>query len=100
MTAMSRREFVERVMVLSGVGGMMVANSAELHASPLDLPIGAQVWPLRSMLKDFPAFVKTLAGIGVTRLELCSPIGYGEEFASLANAREVKKIMADHGMKS
>jgi sugar phosphate isomerase/epimerase len=52
------------------------------------------------MLKDFPAFAKTLAEIGVTRLELCSPIGYGAEFASLANANEVRKIMADHGMKA
>src|SRR5262249_12001793 len=44
--------------------------------------------------------VKMMAEIGVTRLELCSPIGYGEEFASLANAGEVKKILADHGMKA
>ena len=52
------------------------------------------------MLKDFPAFTKRLAEIGVTRLELCSPIGYGPEFASLANAKEVRKILADHGMKA
>jgi sugar phosphate isomerase/epimerase len=52
------------------------------------------------MLKDFPAFAKQMAEIGVTRLELCSPIGYGKEFASLANGSEVKKILADHGMKA
>jgi sugar phosphate isomerase/epimerase len=52
------------------------------------------------MLKDFPAYVKMMAEIGVTRLELCSPIGYGPEFASLANGSEVRKILADHGMKS
>ena len=55
---------------------------------------------MRSMLKDFPAYVKMMAGIGVTRLELCSPIGYGAEFSSLANGKEVGKILADHGMKS
>src|SRR5258708_4104616 len=66
----------------------------------MDVPIGCQVWPLRSMLKDFPAFARMMAEIGVTRLELCSPIGYGEEFASLANASEVRKILADHGMKA
>src|SRR5262249_18825358 len=33
-------------------------------------------------------------------LELCSPIGYGAEFASLSNAKEVVKILSDHGMKS
>ena len=71
-----------------------------LRANPLGLPIGSQVWPLRSMLKDFPAFVKKMAEIGVTRLELCSPIGYGAEFASLADGKEVRKILADHGMKA
>jgi sugar phosphate isomerase/epimerase len=41
-----------------------------------------------------------IAGIGVTRLELCSPIGYGAEFSSLASGKEVGRIMADHGLKS
>ena len=31
---------------------------------------------------------------------LCSPIGYGSEFASLADGRQVRKVLADHGMKS
>jgi sugar phosphate isomerase/epimerase len=91
---------MERAAILSTVGGFMIGNSAESRANPLGLPIGSQVWPLRSLLEDFPAFVKSLADIGVTRLELCSPIGYGEEFASLSNASQVKKIMADHGMKA
>jgi sugar phosphate isomerase/epimerase len=78
----------------------MVANSEELSANPLGLPIGCQVWPLRSILMDFPAFTKMLAEIGVTRLELCSPIGYGAEFASLADGNNVRKILADHGMKA
>jgi len=52
------------------------------------------------MLKDFPAFAQMIAGIGVTRLELCSPIGYGAEFSSLASGKEVGRIMADHGLKS
>src|SRR5208282_562572 len=50
--------------------------------------------------QDFPAFARMIAGIGVTRLELCSPIGYGAEFSSLANGKEVRQIMADHGLKS
>ena len=64
------------------------------------LPIGCQVWPLRAMLKDFPAFARMVAEIGVTRLELCSPIGFGHEFGSLADAKEVKKILEDHGMQA
>ena len=80
--------------------GLLVAHAVELRANPLGLPIGSQVYPLRSMLKDFPAFVKTIAEIGVTRLELCSPIGYGPDFASLADGKEVRKILADHGMRA
>ncbi len=52
------------------------------------------------MLKDFAAFAKMISGIGVTRLELCSPIGYGAEFASLADAKEVRRILEDHGLKA
>jgi sugar phosphate isomerase/epimerase len=91
---------LERAAVFSGLAGFLAANAAEARANPLGLPIGSQVYPLRSMLKDFPAFVKTMAEIGVTRLELCSPIGYGRDFAALANGNEVRKIMADHGMKA
>src|SRR6266536_2977590 len=83
-----------------GAAGFLAVSASNLAATPLGLPIGSQVWPTRSMLKDFPAYVKMMADIGVTRLELCSPIGYGSEFASLANANEVRKIMSDHGIKS
>ncbi len=100
MTADSRREFLAKAAVCSGVAGFLAAEPAELKASPLDLPIGCQVWPLRSMLEDFPAFIRKVNEIGVTRLELCSPIGYGREFAALANGNEVRKILADHGMKA
>jgi sugar phosphate isomerase/epimerase len=86
--------------VFCGGTAFAVANGAKLMANPLDMPIGSQVYPLRTMLKDFPAFVKTMSEIGVTRLELCSPIGYGREFAALSDAMEVGKILADHGMKS
>jgi sugar phosphate isomerase/epimerase len=98
--AISRRRFLEKAVVGSGVAGLMAASGARVSANPLNLPIGCQVWPMRSMLKDFPAFVEMVAGIGVTRLELCSPIGYGQEFASLSNPKEVRKILADHGLKA
>ena len=97
---MSRREFIERVTAYSGAAGILAGSAANLGANPLGFPIGSQVWPLRSRLKDFPAFAKMVAGIGVTRLELCSPLGYGAEFSSLANGNEVKKILADHGLKA
>jgi sugar phosphate isomerase/epimerase len=84
----------------AGAAGFLAASAPRLRANPLSLPIGSQVYPTRSMLKDFPAYVKLMAGIGVTRLELCSPIGYGADFAALANGREVQTILADHGMKA
>ncbi|MGO9465759.1 MAG: sugar phosphate isomerase/epimerase family protein [Isosphaeraceae bacterium] len=99
MNEVSRRDFIKTIALRSGAAGFLLANAAELRANPLGLPIGTQVYPLRSMLKDLPAFVKTVAGIGVTRLELCSPIGYGTDFAALSNGKEVRKILADHGMK-
>ena len=91
---------MEKVVVGSGAAGLMAASVSRVSANPLGLPIGSQTWPTRSMLKDFPAYVKMMADIGVTRLELCSAIGYGAEFASLANAKEVVRIMGDHGIKS
>src|SRR5436190_21839459 len=100
MNAISRREFVRTVTICSGGAGLLAASAANLQANPLGLPIGSQIWPMRSMLKDFPAFAKMMAEIGVTRLELCSPLGYGAEFSSLADPKEVKEILADHGLRA
>ncbi len=99
MQKTSRRDFMKGAASVAAAG-FVLADAEELMAGPLGLPIGSQVWPLRSMLKDFPAFVKEIAGIGVTRLELCSPIGYGADFASLADGKEIRKILEDHGMKA
>ena len=62
--------------------------------------IGSQIYPHRALLKDLPAYCRTMAAMGVTTLELCSPIGYGADFASLADGNEVRRILADHGMTS
>src|ERR1051326_7718194 len=100
MAPISRRQFMEKAVISSGAAGFLAASASNLSAAPLGLPIGSQVWPTRSMIKDFPAYVKMMADIGVTRLELCSPVGYGAEFSPLANGKEVARILADHGMKS
>lgn len=100
MHAMSRRTFIKQAAVGSTAAGLFATSSTRATANPLGLPIGSQVWPMRSMLKDLPAFVKMLAGIGVTRLELCSPIGYGHEFSSLSDPKEVNTILSDNGMKA
>ena len=51
------------------------------------------------MIKDgnFAGLLKTLAGIGVQAIELCSPLGY-EEFATPSDGKQVRKVIADHGL--
>src|SRR5262245_52710621 len=98
MASISRRTFLETTAVSSTLGGFLARSAAQ--ANPLGYPIGSQVYPHRTLLKDFPGYVKTMADMGVQRLELCSPIGYGGDFTVLTDAREVKKILADHGMKA
>jgi sugar phosphate isomerase/epimerase len=98
MAEISRREFFRVAAVDAAVAGLVLTAGGKVRANPLGLPIGSQVYPHRALLKDFPAYVKTMADIGVTRLELCSPIGYGADFASLADGKAVRKIMADHGV--
>ena len=100
MAAISRRAFSKKTATDAAAVGWLAMAGAETHANPLGMPIGSQTYPHRAILKDLPAFCKTMADMGVTRLELCSPIGYGADFASLANAKDVKKILSDHGMKS
>ncbi|MGE5198703.1 MAG: sugar phosphate isomerase/epimerase family protein [Rhodospirillaceae bacterium] len=99
MASLSRRAFIEKTAA-AGAAGFLASSAPRLLANPLGLPIGSQIYPTRAMLKDFPAYVKLMAGIGVTRLELCSPIGYKGEFAVLANGKEVRTILADHGIKA
>jgi sugar phosphate isomerase/epimerase len=99
MAPLSRREFLKTAAADAAVAALIGARVAELHASPLGLPIGSQTWPHRQMIKDgnFPGLAKALADIGVQRVEMCSPIGY-TDFASLTDGKQVKKILADHGL--
>jgi sugar phosphate isomerase/epimerase len=68
-------------------------------ASPLGLPIGSQTWPHRAMIREgnFPGLLEILKDIGVDAIELCSPIGYAD-FTSLSDGKQVRKIIADHGL--
>jgi sugar phosphate isomerase/epimerase len=99
---LSRREFIKKAGVDAAAAGLVLggARSVTVSASPLGLPIGSQTYPHRALIKEggFAGLAKTLAGIGVQALELCSPIGY-QDFAPLADAKQVKAILADHGLK-
>jgi sugar phosphate isomerase/epimerase len=70
-----------------------------LRGNPLGIPIGSQTYPHRQRIRegDFAGLCADMAGLGIGNVELCSP-GYAE-FASLADARQTRKIIADHGLK-
>jgi sugar phosphate isomerase/epimerase len=94
MDKVSRRRFLT-----SAAGSALAMHVSRVKASPLGLPIGSQTWPHRAALKqDFPGVLKQLAGIGVQEIEMCSPLGY-TDFAALARGGEVKRLIADHGLK-
>ena len=98
MSGISRREFVKRSATGVAFAGFLAVGSRELRANPLGLPIGSQTYPHRKRIKDgdFAGLCKDMAAIGVGSLELCSP-GY-EEFASLVDAKQTRKILEDHGL--
>jgi sugar phosphate isomerase/epimerase len=100
VTAISRREFLRKTGTDAAVAGLLATSVAELRANPLGLPIGSQTYPHRAMIKDgnFAGLLKILADLGVQEIELCSPIGY-TDFASLADGKQVRKIIADRGLK-
>jgi sugar phosphate isomerase/epimerase len=99
MADLSRREFLQKAAADAAAAGFLAAGAATLHANPLGLPIGSQTWPHRQMIKDgdLAGLAKALADIGVQSVEMCSPLGYAD-FASLSDGKQVKKILADHGL--
>jgi sugar phosphate isomerase/epimerase len=99
MTALSRREFFRKAGADVAIAGVLASGVVKLRANPLGLPIGSQTWPHRAMIKDgnFAGLAKTLADIGVQTVEMCSPFSY-DEFASLSDGKQVKKVLADHGL--
>ena len=99
MGAISRRAFLARAGAGSAAAAFVAAHRVELQAYPLTLAIGSQVYPHRALLRDFPAFCRLMSDIGVSRLELCSPLGYRGDFLALSNARQTRRIMIDHGLK-
>jgi sugar phosphate isomerase/epimerase len=70
-----------------------------LAAKPLGMPVGSQTYPHRQRIKDgdFPGLCRDMVELGVESLELCSP-GYAE-FASLADGKQTRKVLDDHGLK-
>jgi sugar phosphate isomerase/epimerase len=100
MSEISRREFFKKTATDAAVISFLATAGVTLRANPLGLPIGSQTYPHRQLIKDgnFAGLLQTFKEIGVERIELCSAIGY-TDFATLADAKEVKKVLDDHGIK-
>ena len=76
-----------------------LSNVSGLHASPLGMPIGSQVYPHKQRIHDgdFAGLLRDMKEIGIGQVELDSP-GYPDS-AILADGKETRKILDDHGMK-
>jgi sugar phosphate isomerase/epimerase len=71
----------------------------DTSANPLGIPIGSQTYPHRQRIKDgdFAGLCRDMAALGIQSIELCSP-GY-REFRGLADAKQTRRIIEDHGLK-
>jgi len=99
MTAISRREFVVKSAGNAALAALLPIAARDARANPLGLPIGSQTWPHRQRIKDgdFAGLCRDMAALGIGDVELCSP-AYAE-FGSLADAKQARKILEDHGLK-
>ena len=99
MPILSRRQFLKKSTVNAAGAGILSVAARSLQANPLGLPIGSQTYPHRQRIKsgDFAGLCNDMAALGIGNVELCSP-GY-EEFASLADGKQIRRIVEDHGLK-
>ncbi len=98
MSLILRREFLKKSAMGAIAAGILPA-ARDLAANPLGMPIGSQTYPHRQRIRDgdFAGLCADMAGLGIGNVELCSP-GYSE-FASLADGKQTRKILDDHGLK-
>jgi len=98
MTEISRREFLKQSAATSAAAAFVPIAVREMQTNPLGLPIGSQTYPHRQRIKDgdFAGLCRDMSALGIGAVELCSP-GYAE-FASLADAKQTRKIIEDHGL--
>ena len=102
MAGISRREFLNSAGGASAALAFMATTGITLKANPLGLPIGSQMWPHRARIgtdgyNGLAAVLKDMKSIGIEIVEMISPSG---EFKALTDAKQVKKILDDNGIKS
>jgi len=88
MKQLSRRTFLGKTAIGMAAAGYF-AQSSNLHADPLGMPIGVQTWEVRDDIgKDFDGTLHQLAADGFKAIEMCSPPGYKEYgFGALASMK-------------
>ena len=99
MYRFSRRQFLKRSTGNAAGAALLSVAARKLLANPMGLPIGSQTYPHRQRIKngEFAGLCADMAALGIGNMELCSP-GY-EEFASLADGKQTRRIVEDHGLK-
>src|SRR5262249_30833309 len=99
MTTKSRREFLGRSAAHVALAALWPVTAREAAASPLGIPIGSQTYPHRKRIADgdFAGLCRDLAALGVSSLQLCSPVY--SEFKSLADGKRTRKILEDQGLR-
>jgi sugar phosphate isomerase/epimerase len=96
---MTRRDFLETAGKGAAIAGFAAAAGVSLKADPLGIMIGSQTYPERARIAkgEFAGLLKDMYEAGIRQIELCSP-GYNE-FKSLADGAQTKKMIADAGLK-
>lgn len=90
---------ITRRQLLAGAAAATALS--RLQATPLGLPVGTQLYPVRDLVsKDFPATLKQIAGMGYQTVEMCSPAGY-KEFMALGDMKpaELRDQIQSAGLK-
>ncbi|MCL5278982.1 MAG: sugar phosphate isomerase/epimerase [Planctomycetes bacterium] len=103
MSTISRRQFLGQGALALAAGTCLGPAVRALHAEPLGLPIGCQLYPVgKQIAQDFEGTLRQLAAIGYRTIELCSPPSYEKSgFAPLVKmtAAEVRKAFAAAGLR-
>jgi len=99
MSAITRRVFFRKSAANVATAGLLSGAARRVRANPLGLPIGSQTYPHRQRIKDgdLAGVCKDMAALGIGIIELCSP-GYSE-FVGLADGKQTRRIIEDHGLK-
>lgn len=84
----SRRSFLQTA---SAAAGVSLLRTAAMHANPLDLPIGLQLYTVGDDMKRDPAgTLKAVAAAGYKQVELSS--------LDSMSSKELKKVLDDNGL--